>query len=145
MKKTKSVGILLFTKNYKKFLLMEHKTRWDLPKGHTDKGETELETAFREFEEETGISREDITIIPEFEYKEKYIAFEKKYKKECKKTLIIYLAVLKKKRKEIDIVVTEHIGYKWFKWLPPMKIQERVIDSLLAKANDFLREIRIDN
>jgi 8-oxo-dGTP pyrophosphatase MutT (NUDIX family) len=38
------------------FLLMKHPRRWDLPKGHLDEGETELQCALRELQEETGIS-----------------------------------------------------------------------------------------
>ncbi len=37
-----------------RFLLMRHKDRWDLPKGHVDPGESDMETALREMVEETG-------------------------------------------------------------------------------------------
>ena len=38
------------------FLLMKHPKRWDLPKGHVDPGESEVETALRELHEETGLN-----------------------------------------------------------------------------------------
>lgn len=65
----------LFTSNYKKrvaaggvvkdnfnnFLLIFRNNKWDLPKGHLDKGETILNCATREVEEECGIS--NLTIL----------------------------------------------------------------------------------
>ena len=57
-----SCGILLFKDEWKKFLLIKHKDRWDLPKGHIEEGETLIECAIREFEEETGIKRTHIRI-----------------------------------------------------------------------------------
>lgn len=46
--------------------------KFDIPKGHMDKGETELETATRELKEETGIEltgSENIIDLGRFEYK----------------------------------------------------------------------------
>ncbi len=55
MSDVKSCGIIVFKRDPLEFLLMRHPTRWDLPKGHVDPGETDLECALRELEEETGI------------------------------------------------------------------------------------------
>jgi len=54
--------------NSVEFLLMRHPTRWDLPKGHCEAGESFLETALRETEEETGIPANTIEIDPRFEF-----------------------------------------------------------------------------
>ena len=44
-----SCGFLVYREEPKlSFLLMQHSTRWDLPKGHVDPGETEMECALRE-------------------------------------------------------------------------------------------------
>lgn len=40
----------------------ETSAAWDLPKGHVDEGETELQCTLRELYEETGISADDIEI-----------------------------------------------------------------------------------
>ena len=50
------------------FLLMRHADRWDLPKGHVDRGETEMECALRELHEETGITADDIELIDRFRF-----------------------------------------------------------------------------
>ncbi len=61
------------------FLLMRHSDRWDLPKGHVDRGETELETALRELQEETGIATADIEVDPGFRFCDRYPVRLKRY------------------------------------------------------------------
>ena len=53
--------------NSSKVLLLRHSSvssrgggHWDFPKGHIDDGETEIQTALRELEEETGIANVDL-------------------------------------------------------------------------------------
>ena len=47
------------------YLLIQHKhgKHWAFPKGHPEPGETALENAIREFEEETGISRKTLILL----------------------------------------------------------------------------------
>jgi bis(5'-nucleosidyl)-tetraphosphatase len=53
------------------FLLIQHQAgHWAFPKGHADPGETPVETARREFEEETGIS--DFQMLEEPSFTENY-------------------------------------------------------------------------
>lgn len=59
-----------------RFLLMRHKDRWDLPKGHTDPGESDVETALREMQEETGIPPAAIVLDPFFRFEHKYTVRE---------------------------------------------------------------------
>ena len=57
----KACGVLVFRGTPPhSFLLMKHAHRWDLPKGHLEAGETDIECAMREMEEETGIPRDAI-------------------------------------------------------------------------------------
>ena len=130
MAKLKSCGFLIVKENpIRSFLLMKHPNRWDLPKGHVDPGETNMECALRELEEETGIKADDIEIDPDFKFKQKYMV-NSKGDGERKKRLIIYLAKLKH---DVDIEPTEHQGYEWFVWNPPHKIQKKTIDPLLEE------------
>ena len=112
------------------FLLMKHSTRWDLPKGHIDAGETKMQCALRELWEETGITSEQIVIDPDFKFKHDYVVRHKRDNKKKEKRLTIFLAQL---IKPVTISVTEHESYKWFEWKPPHSIQSETIDPLLAK------------
>ena len=70
MKEVKSCGLIIFRTNpqteKEEFLLMKQPkyyffywiftiSRYDLCKGHREEGETDIETAFREMNEETGL------------------------------------------------------------------------------------------
>ena len=137
MAKIKSCGFLIFRKDPSpSFLLMRHPSRWDLPKGHVDPGETNFECAVRELEEETGITFDDIEVYQEFKFKHKYYVKNKRTNGESKKKkLIIYLAQL---INPVDIVPTEHDGFEWMPWNPPHQIQEKTIDPLLKAVNEHL-------
>lgn len=115
---------------------MRHTKRWDLPKGHVDDGETNMECALRELEEETGIQASDLDIDDNFKYKTKYVV-QSKSGKPKKKKLIIFLAELVCL---VDIQLTEHIGFEWFDWTPPHQIQKQTIDPVLAEVEEYWRD-----
>lgn len=118
------------------FLLMKHADRWDLPKGHVDPGETDLECALRELEEETGFSTEDIELDPKFRFVSQYkVKYKRTGGKPKLKELVIFLGRLMTDK---TIVPTEHEGFRWFDWQPPHLIQKNTIDPLLASLADFL-------
>ncbi len=119
------------------FLLMKHPRRWDLPKGHVDEGESEMQCALRELEEETGIGAGDIEVDPYFQFENRYLVNQKRYggKGLIEKKLLIFLGRL---IRPVKIVVTEHDGYRWFDWSPPHQIQEWTIDPLLHAVHDHL-------
>lgn len=58
----KSCGIVIFKENGNREYLLLHYPggHWDLPKGHVEKGEDEKQTALRELEEETGITKVEL-------------------------------------------------------------------------------------
>lgn len=120
---------------------MKHPSRWDLPKGHVDPGETDLQCALRELEEETSIRHDDIEVDPDFVFENKYLVNQKRYggKGLVEKTLKIYLGRL---IRPVEIVVTEHDGFKWFNWKPPHRIQDWTIDPLLSAVNEHLARSR---
>lgn len=138
MKSPRACGFLIVKGNpVHSFLLMKHPSRWDLPKGHVDDDETDMECALRELREETGIRKRHLKIDPDFCYESRYQVNGKRYggKDEVEKTLRIFLARLVE---DVDIVVTEHDGYEWFDWAPPHKIQKKAIDPLLEDVRQHL-------
>ncbi|MCH2209804.1 MAG: NUDIX domain-containing protein [Fuerstiella sp.] len=121
---------------------MEHEDRWDLPKGHVDPGESDLECALRELEEETGFGEQVLQIDPGFCYEQRYRVPGRRYGKKnqhsekIEKTLRLFLASI---AEPLEPELTEHIGFKWFSWDPPHRIQERTIDPLLAQLEVYLK------
>lgn len=115
------------------FLLMKHASRWDLPKGHMDLGETPLQTALRELLEETGIPADELWTDSTFLYEQEYTV--QVNKRSRLKKLSVYLGWLRSDR---PLALTEHEGYRWFDWSPPHTIQLQTIDPLLAKVSNHL-------
>ena len=118
------------------FLLMRHPDRWDLPKGHCEPGEAFIDAALRETEEETGISRDLISLDTEFYFD---LIYPVKYKKTAdqvfQKQVRYFLGHLKSKP---NLKLTEHESAEWFAWNPPHTIQPQTIDPLLASLHKHL-------
>lgn len=125
-----SCGVVLFRKgDVDEFLLLRKPGRYDFPKGHIDPGETELQCALRELEEETGVPRELVTLDDSFRYSQRYPVFDKYLKANATKTLVLFLGWL---QAHVDLVMTEHDDYEWRPWKPPHAIQKKTIDPVLA-------------
>jgi 8-oxo-dGTP pyrophosphatase MutT (NUDIX family) len=136
MPKLKSCGFLIVRGDpVQEFLLMRHADRWDLPKGHVDPGESEMQCALRELAEETGITAADIEPIDGFRFALEYPVISKRDGSSYVKTLVVFLARLKH---DVPITATEHQGYEWFRWQPPHRIQPQTIDPLLAAVAEYL-------
>ncbi len=110
------------------FLLMSHWNRYDLPKGKMERGETEMDCALRELQEETGIVPDQVRIDPVFRYETVYYP-RGHTGRIYEKVLVIFLGWVPL---DVKIHPTEHRGYKWFFWQPPQQIQVRLVDDLLA-------------
>lgn len=139
MPELKSCGVLIVRGSpIAEFLLMKHPKRWDLPKGHIDDGETELECALREMWEETGIPREAVDLDPSFRYEQEYyVKYVRTDGKKSLKKLVIFLGRI---QGEVEITPTEHDGYHWFPWKPPHRLQKFTIDPLLATVERHLKK-----
>ena len=89
MRKEISCGCVIFDKaTHSKVLIVYEKNRnfWGFPKGHIEKGETEVQTALREVKEEVGI---DVKVLDEkYRYAINYIIEDK----QIDKTSIFYIA-----------------------------------------------------
>ena len=141
MRRLKSCGVILFRREpVLSFLLMKHADRWDLPKGHVDAGETDLDCALREMEEETGLSRDRVRLDKSFRFAEIYYPTYKRYPGEqIEKTLVIFLGWLETDQ---PITLSEHAGCEWLPWNPPHRIQQNTIDPLLAAVEQHFHSSR---
>lgn len=121
------------------FLLLEYPrvsdssdTYWDLPKGHIEKGEKEIDTAKREVLEETGLN--DVVIIDGFKEWIKY-AFRAEGKL-ITKVVTFYLALTHEKNITISY---EHTGYLWLPYKEALtKLTYDNAREILKKAEEFL-------
>ncbi|CAF2080744.1 unnamed protein product [Rotaria magnacalcarata] len=139
LRQVKSCGFFVMRSN-QSVLLMKHKNRYDLPKGHMEPGETEQQTALRELLEETGIKSSDIDIDPHFHFEQTYFPIYKRFGGEkVQKTLVIFLARLKSD--SIQVVPTEHPNFEWHTCnsLQPSK-ETKNIDELLHKIQAYLNQ-----
>jgi len=92
-----SYGIVpvLTRKHKSKFLLIQHHAgHWGFPKGKADDGETALQAARREFEEETGVRAYDVLALTRIETH--YLI--KKKKGPRRKRVTYFVAVAHKKK-----------------------------------------------
>ncbi len=130
--RVKAAGMLLMTVDAGslQFLLMRHRDRWDLPKGHCEDGESFLQTALRETEEETGIASTFIELDASFSFDLIYPVTYKRWGDQVfQKQVRYYLGNIDTKP---DLKITEHESAQWFDWDPPHAIQTQTIDPLLA-------------
>lgn len=135
-----SCGVLVFRREPElSFLLMRHADRYDLPKGHTEPGETEEQCALRELAEESGLTPADVRLVPGFRFATTYYPRSKRHGGVIvKKTVVIFLGWLD--RGDAAITPTEHRGHEWVKWPPPRRFGNGTIDGALEVARGHLAD-----
>ena len=77
VKKQVVAGFVIFRRTeegVKYLLLYKRGEYWNFPKGHFEEGEGSLDTALRETEEETGLRKSELHIVPGFRTYEKFQA-----------------------------------------------------------------------
>lgn len=134
----RSAGFILCRKNgeRKYLLLLLGSDYWNFPKGKLESGESYLEAALRELEEETGITKIEIVDGFTFRYDYSFNAGSLRIKKLVKMFLAYYLGG--------DVVISdEHKRFKWVTFDEAIAIlkfenirrQLREAESFLAKNN----------
>ena len=139
--KSKSCGVIPFIKvdNKIEFLLIKHLNgHWSFPKGQKQPGESELETAKREFSEETGISK--------FRINDNKIFFENynfiKNEKEIEKEVVYFLGEVRSKK--VNIQQAEISEYKWLDYKNALEtLSHEEMKKILTEANDYLNGLQI--
>ena len=135
----KSCGIVLF--HLDEFLVIQHSTEssevqghWDFPKGHVEDNESELETASRELQEETGI--DDFRLINNFRQRITYNI--NRNGKVIPKEVIFFLAESSTKSIQLS---SEHQNYCWLNFdLAYDRLTYSNAKEVLVKAKTFLEK-----
>ena len=128
----------------KYLLLYRRGNYWNFPKGHFEAGEQSLDAALRETEEETGIKRSELRIIPNFRGYERFhfrVGDERIHD-----TVILYLA--ETHQANVRISPREHSGFAWFLYHDAVAILGKKYvgtKHVLKQAHDFLRQARARN
>ena len=134
-----TAGIIVFrrTPEGPKFLLLYHRgSYWNFPRGHVEREEKSLDAAIRETNEETGLKKTDLRVIPNFKTYERF--YFRRGKEVIFKIVIIFLA--ETRRNDVRISY-EHQGYAWFTFGEAKKILGRYKENqkILEYANNFIR------
>ncbi|MBI4095217.1 MAG: NUDIX domain-containing protein [Candidatus Liptonbacteria bacterium] len=133
-------GFVIYHRTHEgiKYLLLYRRgSYWNFPKGHFDQGEKSLDTALRETEEETGLKKSDLRIVPGFRAYEKF--YFRRGMQTIYDTVILYLAETKHPR--VVISPREHSGFAWFLYHDALKVlgsKYMGTKRVLKQANDFL-------
>jgi 8-oxo-dGTP pyrophosphatase MutT (NUDIX family) len=122
-----------------KFLLLYRRGNyWNFPKGHFKTGERSIDTALRELEEETGVKKSELRIIPNFRAYEKF--YFRVGDQGIYDTVILFLAETHKA--DIKIAPREHSGFGWFLYHDAVNVIGKKYGgtrNVLKQANDFLK------
>ena len=135
--------IITLTDIVEKSITQWDETEWEFPKGRRNSKEKDLDCALREFEEETGISRNKITIIENvLPFEEIFIGTNhKSYKHKY------FLAYMKDETEDLDhFQVTEVSKIEWksidkcLESIRPYNLEKK---KLITNINKVLEEYRL--
>lgn len=137
-KTEKSAGFLVFKKDDKiKYLFLQSKGKYDIPKGLQQSGEDDLKTALRELEEETGLK---VKVVPLFKKTTEYF-----YKWEgtlVRKVVVYFLGESESDEVKIS---PEHDGYLWMtKDEALTRIKYPSLKDLVKEAERFIIGIKVE-
>jgi bis(5'-nucleosidyl)-tetraphosphatase len=122
------------------FLLLHYASgHWDFPKGNIEFGEDEVQAAYREIFEETGI--QNVHFLEGFRKNIQY--YYRRGDILIRKEVIFYLAITN--TKEIALS-NEHIGYAWKDYMEAMnQLTYKSAKDLLKEVKMFLETNAINN
>jgi len=140
----RSAGAIIYFKQNKiiLYLLLQYRhLRWDFPRGHVEKGESDFKTAIREIKEETGLTR--LEYIPGFKEKGAWFYKKKNMTKASYKEVYHYLARSRYKKVKLS---DEDIDFVWLPYKEALALPMFPhVKKMLKKANDFLAKRKKKN
>ncbi len=110
MKQEKSFGVVPFIQDDTgiRYLIIKHLAgHWGFPKGHQEAGETDLQTALRELQEETGLTPDQIKVNAPITDNYKFT----KNNESIEKTVIYFIVQIQ--NKEVKLQTQEIAEYSW--------------------------------
>ncbi len=134
----KSCGIIIYRGDKKReYLLLKYGYgHWGFVKGKIEKGEKEKDTAVRESQEEAGITKDELSFVPNFKETISYVY--NKAGKTVSKKVIFFLA---KTQKEHIKLSHEHNDYAWLPYTEAKKkLTFQNSKNLLEKVHKKLTE-----
>lgn len=141
MKKQTSAGIVIYyqNENEREYLLLQYVAgHWDFPKGKLEEGETHMQAAVRELQEETGI--EHVTIHPGFEESFIYV-FNDFRARPIEKTVTFFVGQVFDKK--IATLSKEHQGYIWLPYEEAVtRLTYANAREVLIQAHEFLKQLK---
>ena len=132
----KSCGAVVFFKGVQvDFLLLQYEAgHWDFVKGNVEPNESEIETVFRELQEETGI----IATQTIDGFRERIQYFYRRQGETVQKEVIFYLIEADTEKVQLSF---EHVGYSWLDYNEALeKLTFKNAKDVLKKAELFLQE-----
>ena len=135
----RAAGLIIFRRKCFRapleYLLLQASYRrhhWTPPKGHVDQGESDMETALRETEEESGLKQGSLNVMENIRRTLNYEVWGKR------KTVIYWLAELK----DYDAPIRLSKEHQDFKWLSVESACELLHDTTGAALREVDHEIR---
>ena len=124
-------------------LLKDKNKNWWIPKGHVEDWESQVETAFREIEEEMGIKKDELEFV-DFCHRDSY-SYEENGGTNTKE---VYINIFYTKEK-INLYIDENdkdlLEAKWFKFEEALDIIAFNKNELMISKQIFLERYCLDN
>ena len=140
----RSAGVVVYRRNpatgVTEYLLLDYGRHWDYPKGHLEKGESDVEAARRELREETGLT--DVRLVEGFS-REILYHFQSSRKGLVRKEVIFFGAELDFEASQQIQLSNEHVGYVWLGYAEALeRLTFANARAVLSSLSEYLGQAR---